>query len=360
MRGKLLTVHCLLITFLLLSCTPTPEPSLETALLVYRFEPSAFVEYSADLQPVREIPFSIPPSCGLHNTYSAPVGKFLAVELNCPGGQTVLFLDASSTLSASSASVTQLVTDLDSHFLAWTGDGKAAYLKIDSLGSPEIIRVYTDGARDPLAINEFTYDLSAQPDSYDFTFTFSRGMGYGSEIYLAKHDGRITQLLYKDQYNYLSYARWSSNGQKIAFIKTPDTSVPFTVGELWVMDADGSSSHKLTDVDAGHGFAANWSPDGKRIAFVMRENPEDESANQNGSALISNIYMIEVESGKIDQLTKFENARVETPHWSSDGNTLAFAVVINGRMEVHIADTATGEIQSLITGSACCPAWMRK
>ena len=360
MRGKLLTVHCLLITFLLLSCTPTPEPPLETALLVYRFEPSAFVEYSVDFQPIKEIPFSIPPSCGFNNAYSAPVGKFLAVELNCPGGQAVLFLDASSTLSAISASVAQPVTDSDSHFLAWTSDGKAAYLKIDSLGSPQIIRVYTDGARDILAVNEFTYDLSATPDSYDFTFTFSRGMGYGSEMYLAKHDGRITQLLYKDQYNYLSYARWSSNGQKIAFIKTPDSQTPFTVGELWVMDADGSNPRKLADVDSGHGFAANWSPDGKRIAYVVRENPEDESADQNGSALISNIYIVEVESGKLTQVTYFTEGHVETPFWSPDGNTLAFAVVINGRMEVQIADMATGEIRSLITESTCCPAWMRK
>jgi tricorn protease-like protein len=304
----------------------------------------------------------------LDDTYPAPVGKFLAIELNCPSGQTVLFLDASSSLSASTASVTQPVTDSDSHFLAWTSDGKAAYLKVDTLGKPQVIRAYTDGARDPLAINEFTYDLSAQPDSRDFTFTFSRGLGYGSELYLAKHDGRITQLLYADQYNYLSFARFSPDGKQIAFIKTPDSQTPFTVGELWVMNADGSNPRKLADADAGHGFAANWSPDGKRIAFVVRENPEDETADQNSNALIGTIYTIEVESaalssskgGRLTQVTHFTEGYAETPLWSPDGNSLAFTVVINGRMEVQIADAATGEIRSLITGSTCCPAWMRK
>ena len=340
--------------FLLSSCTPTPQAPLTTSLLVYRYEPSAFIELSEDFQPVKEIPFSIPVSCGLFNTYPAPTGKFLLIELSCPNGQTVLFLNTES------GSATQPVTDTDAHFLAWTSNGKAAYLKVDSLGSPEIIRFYTDGARDPLAINEVTYDLSAQPDSYDFTFTFSQGLGFGSELYLAKHDGRITQLLYTDQYNYLSYARFSPDGKQIVFIKTPDTPTPFTVGELWVMNADGTDPHQLADVDAGHGFAANWSADGKLIAFVVRENPEDESADQNSDALISNIYVMDVETGTSRQITTLTKGHAETPSWSPDGNTLAFTVVINGRMEVQIANAVTGEIQSLITGSTCCPAWMRK
>lgn len=341
--------------FLLLSsCTPTPPAPLATSLFIYRFDPPSFIEFSVDFRPIREIPFSIPPDCGLDDAYSAPIGKFLAVELHCPGGQTVLFLDAET------GSVTQPVTDTDSHFLAWTSDGEAAYLKVDSLGSPEILRVLTDGAWDPLAVHEFTYDLSAQPASRDFTFTFSRGLGYGSEMYLARHDGRLTQLLYADPYNYLSFARFSPDGSRIAFIKTPDSQTPFTVGELWVIHADGSNARNLADADAGHGFAENWSPDGTHIAFVKRENPEDESADQNSEALISNIYVVDAESGKWTQVTHFTTGRAETPHWSPDGNTLTFAVVINGRMEVQIADMATGEIRSLLTESACCPAWMRK
>jgi Tol biopolymer transport system component len=299
MRGKLITAYCsLFVSFLfLLSCSSTPTPALQISFFIYRFDPPAFMEFSQDFQPINEIHFSIPPNCGLFNTYPSPGGPFIAIELSCPNGQAVLFLDTDS------GSVTQPVTDDDSHFLAWTSDGKAAYLKVDSLGSPEIIRGYTDGATNPLAINEFTYDLAAKPDSRDFTFTFSRGLGYGSEMYFARHDGRITQLLYADQYNYLSFARWSPDARQIAFIKTPDSQAPFTVGEMWVMDADGSNARKLADADSGHGYAANWSPDGKRIAFVIRENPEDQNANQLSDALISNIHVVDVESGALTQVT---------------------------------------------------------
>jgi Tol biopolymer transport system component len=76
--------------------------------------------------------------------------------------------------------------------------------------------------------------------------------------------------------------------------------------------------------------------------------------------LISNVYVVDVESGKVKQVTSFDNARVETPFWSPDGNTLAFTVVSNGRMQVQIADLLTEEIRALLTESTCCPAWLRK
>ncbi len=84
---------------------------------------------------VKEIPFSIPVNCGLLNTFPAPIGEYLLIELNCPNGQTILFLDTNT------ASTIQPITDTDSHFLAWTPEGKAAYLKVDSLGNPHIARV---------------------------------------------------------------------------------------------------------------------------------------------------------------------------------------------------------------------------
>lgn len=297
----------------------------------------------------------MPPNCGLFDTFPAPIGQFIVIELSCPNGQTVLFLDTHAD------AISQPFPSTDSHFLAWQSDGLAAYLKLDSFTNPHIVRAFVSGAQDILSISEFTYDLAARPDSGDFTFTFSRGLGYGSELYFAKDDKRAAQLLYSDPFNYLSFARFSRNGEQIAFIKIPDSQTPFTVGELWVMDADGSNARKLAEADAGHGYAADWSADGTKIAFVVRENPEDEGADRSSEALISNVYIVEVGSGDMTQVTYFEAGRVETPHWSPDGNTLAFnAVVADGRMTVFLADLASGEFQPVIDESACCPAWMRK
>jgi len=362
MSGKLITAYCLLISsfLFLLSCSSTPVPP-QTSLLIYRFNPPAFIEYSTELKLIKEIPFSVPPNCGLNNTFPAPIGKYLLIELNCPNGQTVLFLDVDS------GSTAQPVTDTDAHFLAWTSDGKAAYLKVDTAGNTHFVWAYPNEKTEFVPIAAYTYDLAPNPNSNDFTFTFSRGLGQGSELWLATNNVKVVKQLYADSYNYISFARYLPDGKQIAFIKIPDTQTPFTVGELWLMNSDGSNPHKLADADAGHGYAANWSPDGKRIAFVMRENPQDEKASQSSEALISNIYVIDLASGKLNQITHLDHGRVETPFWSPDGNTLAFNAVINGRMNVSIADVdfgssnpISGEIKPLETESACCPAWMRK
>jgi dipeptidyl aminopeptidase/acylaminoacyl peptidase len=339
----------------LLSCTPqTPQAPLQASFYAYRFDPPAFMEFSIDFQPVREIPFSLPPNCGLFNTFPAPLGAFMAIELSCPNGQTVLFLDTNT------AAVTQPISDSDSHFLAWMLDGSAAYLKVDSLGSPRVLRVSPDGAQEVLPITEFTYDLVASVTTGEFIFTFSRGLGQGSELWLARGEGKTAEPLYADASHYISFARFSPDGSQIAFIKIPDTQTPFTVGELWVMDSDGANPRKLADADAGHGYAANWSPDGRQIAFVRRENPDEERADQSSEALLGNIYIVEVQTGTLTQITHFEVGRTETPFWSPDGNTLAFHVVINDRMEVHLADVITGEIRLLTPESTCCPAWLQK
>ena len=354
MRG-FASFFSLLTSFLLLSCTSqTPQPPLQTLFYIYRFDLSVFVEFSEDFQVTREIPFSIPPNCGLFNIFFSTPGKFLAIELSCPNGQTVLFLDTSNS------SVHQPVPDSDSHFLAWTSTGDAAYLKVDSLGSPRVIRASPDGAQISVPVTEFTYDLASSANQGEFTFTFSRGMGQGSELWLAKRDGKQAELLYADPFHYLSFARYSPDGNQLAFIKIPDTQTPFTVGELWVMNSDGSNPRKLAEADAGHGYAANWSPDGTRIAFVRRENPNDQRADQSSEALLSNIYIVDVQGGSIIQITHLEDGRAETPFWSPDGNTLAFNVVINDRMQVHLVDVISGELRPLIPESTCCPAWLRK
>jgi dipeptidyl aminopeptidase/acylaminoacyl peptidase len=351
MAQKLLrAAFCLL----LLSCTPQAQPPTQTSLFVYRLDPPAFIEFSSEFQPGKEIAFSVPPNCSLLDVFPAPVGKYLLVELNCPNGQTVLFLDSES------GSVTQPVSGTDSHFMAWANDGRFAYLKVDSLGNTHIARVNAQGQNSFLPVTAFTYDLSTDPHARDFTFTFSRGMGQGSELWLAKRDGRVVEQLYADPLNYISFARYSPDGKQIAFIKIPDSQIPFTVGELWVMDADGSQPRKLADADAGHGYAANWSLDGKWIAFVKRENVQDQGANQSTESLTSNIYLVNIQSGELKQITSFADGRAETPHWSPDGNTLAFNTVLDGRMEVQIADITSGEIRSLTSEPACCPAWMRK
>ena len=329
------------------------EPA--AALYVFRLQPPAVVELAAVNQVVKEIPISVPGGCGVDNLFAPPQGTVLAIELNCSFGQAVVWLNTAS------GELTQPVTDSDSHFMAWTPDGAAAYLKVDSVNRPHIIKAPIVGKPENVPITELTYDISPKPDSKsDFLFSFSRGMGLGSEMWLARFDGKVVEQVIADSHSYLSFARWSPDGSRIAFIKIPDSEVPFTVGELWVMQVDGSHARKLSDADAGHGFAEAWSPDGSRIAFVVRENAKDAQADQNADALRSNISVVNLKDGSQAPLTSFPSARVEAPAWSPDGNMLTFTVVLNDRMNVYLANAATGEARQALATPACCAVWMRK
>ena len=57
-------------------------------------------------------------------------------------------------------------------------------------------------------------------------------------------------------------AQFSPDGKKIAF-----TSNRSGNDEIWVCDSDGSNAQQLTSLGTGNCGGPRWSPDGERIAF---------------------------------------------------------------------------------------------
>lgn len=354
LTDRMSRVAALWLLLVSIACSASPHKPSKSVLYVFRPNSPAVVEVSKGNQTLYEIPLSLPVGCGLANIYPAPHGALLAIELGCSFGQAVAWLNTDTGV------VKQAVPDSDSHFLAWAPDGEALYLKVATINQPRIVRVHSDNSRENIPITELTYDLSPLSNGRDFIFSFSRGMGLGSEMYFAQDSGSVVKQLIADPGFYLSLARWSPDEKNIAFIKIPDSQTPFTVGALWVMSANGSGARKLADTDAGHGFSPAWSPDGIQLAFVKRENPNDAEADQSADALISNIYLVNAQTGSTLPLTKFSGARVGSPLWSPDGNQIAFTVVMNDKMSVMLVDPASGETRQVLTGSACCPAWLQK
>ena len=354
---RLRTTHYALFILLLSACTSpsTPIPlSSESSLFAFNLSSYSLTEFDSNFGIVNEIPVNLP--CPLTSTHASPRGRYLALELECNNGPLVLVVDVTN----GAASIPYPAAD--SHFLAWDFD-HGLYLRVDALGNTRLVRVRPDGIAEQFNLSAQTYDMDFAPDGQSLTYSFTRGLGLGSESWGATLSASRTWQIHFEKDSIITFARWSPDGSHIAFIALPDSATPFPVGELWLMDTDGKNARPLADADSGHGYAPAWSPDSTRIAFVGRENPNDPRADQAADALVSNIYIVDVATGQTSRVTRFEGALVESPVWSADGHYLAFLVVhaLDDKMTMWIADLVSGQVTALATGDPlCCPAWMRK
>lgn len=97
---------------------------------------------------------------------------------------------------------------------------------------------------------------------------------------------------------------------RVAYL-APATGTPFNI---WIADpGDPASARQLTDSPSGI-FDFGVSPDGAKIAFSER-NLETNT---------SDIKLLDLETGAIEQLTNCEDADCKTPTWRPDGQIIAY------------------------------------
>ena len=88
------------------------------------------------------------------------------------------------------------------------------------------------------------------------------------QVYLMNRDGTNVQRLTNGTDE--TPGGWSPDGAKLAFTGTVDGK-----RAVFVVDADGSNRHQLTE-SAADSRGGTWSPDGKRIAFTSHRDGNDE------------------------------------------------------------------------------------
>ncbi|MEW5827413.1 MAG: DPP IV N-terminal domain-containing protein [Chloroflexota bacterium] len=346
---------CLFLLTFTASCSSQPLPPAQAGLYALRLDVPALVRLDPGSGAVLA-ESALDPSAGCvpWSLDPAPGGPYAALELACPGGPLVLLLDLAN------GETRPLVETEDSRFLAWAAEGDSLYLRLDSLGTPRIVRAGVNGSLRELPIPGLTYQLSVSPDGKTIAYAFTEGIGYGSQLWLADADGQDPRRLLSEPAGIITFASWSPDGQRLAYILMPDSQVPFPNGELWLVNAGDGETRFVAAADAGHGYAFAWSPDGERIAFVGRDNPDDPQVSQSASALRSNIYLAGLD-GTVEPITRFEAARVEAPRWSLEGNRLVFrAVSSDGTIHLWVHDLGRGEAVRLTDYPSCCPAWVGK
>jgi len=120
----------------------------------------------------------------------------------------------------------------------------------------------------------------------------------------------------------VSTPAWSPDGRTIVFVSGRDGN-----GEVYAMDADGSSPRNLTQ-DPAQDVHPAWSPDGRRIAFVSSRSPSSRCKPGPGPCWDpfnrqSEIYVMNADGSRKRNLTP-DRGFDDNPTWSPDGRRIAF------------------------------------
>lgn len=360
-------LHALLSLFLLTtfvsacSSTPPEQAPYQPGFFYLSLDakPTLIISRDPNTEPRKNIPLDPPTDCTFFALHPAPLGRWIAVEWECSFGPTVELFD-----SAAGASHFVLSDPtIDSRFLAWQPNGLWLYLKIGTLSVPQTLKVNAaTGKATDLQISPFAYDLTDSPDGKRVLYSLTKGIGFGSETWVAGPEGQNPSQLVVDATNITAFAQYSPGGSQIAYILFPDSQTTSRAGELWVMDKDGFVKRKLADAaDAGQGFSPTWSPDGTKIAFVGREQPANPA--------LLNISIYDLNTA---QLTSVKISPTTQPVWSPDGTQIIFGSresigtgdgtptpAVGDTMNVWLYEINSGQAKLLVSGHACCAGWIR-
>jgi TolB protein len=216
----------------------------------------------------------------------------------------------------------------------WSPDGKRIAFVSGRKGHGHIYVMNADGTGTRRVTDSKMDDSHPTWSPDGKTLAFSRE---GAIFRQAVAGGPVTRVL-KNAPGAAADPAWSPDGKHIAY----DYRRPgFSIREVYVMNADGSNAHRLTNLRWVSGYPA-WSADGKTIAFM---------STAGGDHAHNEIWTIPAAGGKPTQVTTSTTDAIQ-PAWAPDGS-LGFSV--DGAIWVK----RNGKITRLTEGkeNESAPAW---
>jgi TolB protein len=132
-------------------------------------------------------------------------------------------------------------------------------------------------------------------------------------------------------------SRWSPDGKKIAFASSfRDVNGHDLKGEIYVMNADGTNTTRLTN-NIDFDRSPSWSPDGEKIAFTSDRDGNTE------------IYVMNATDGSGQTNISNSPAREYYPSWSPDGEKIAFTSDRDGNTEIYVMNATDGTNTTRLT-----------
>jgi acylaminoacyl-peptidase len=175
-------------------------------------------------------------------------------------------------------------------------------------------------------------------------------------LFVANLDSGISKQLTEGEFDITS-ADWSPNGKDIAFVANMTEEQDYTlIKDVWVISSTGGKPKKLTD-GKWHLDSVSWSPDGKQIAFLGREIPSEAFIVQKNPK----IWVLPSKGGvPVNVTDSFDQWIVpfhscipgwsEPPVWSNDSSSLYFKANEEGALHVYKVGVKDHKVQRVTDG----------
>lgn len=189
---------------------------------------------------------------------------------------------------------------------AWSPDGRLIAFSSHRDGNSHIFVMRADGTGTRRVTNEAFEDdhPSWSPDGKRIVF------GREGALFVVPAGGGKASRVGKGLGNAADPA-WSPDGKTIAY----DYRLPgFSIREIWLMDADGTQTRKLTNLKATSGLPA-WSPDSSEITF---------ESDAPGGGRPANVYVIKTDGTGVRRISSSPIDEIQ-PTWTPDGTTVTFS-----------------------------------
>lgn len=182
------------------------------------------------------------------------------------------------------------------------------------------------------------------PDGKRLAFTSDRGGG--DNIWIMNVDGSDKRQVTKEDFRLLNQPTWSPDGQFIAAKKHFTTGRSLGTGEVWLYHVSGGAGVPLVkkpnerhQKELGE---PTYAPDGKSILYTrnITPGPTFEYAQDSNTDLF-NIERYDIETGEVSTVASGPGGSVR-PTPSPDGKRIAFVRRENTRSKLYVKDLASG------------------
>ncbi|HZH92111.1 MAG TPA: S9 family peptidase [Pyrinomonadaceae bacterium] len=150
-----------------------------------------------------------------------------------------------------------------------------------------------------------------------------------------------------------SAPQWSPDSRRIAFLANrdaprPDAPSSAPRNQIWIIPVAGGEAERLTEEEAGVA-QFRWSPDGRRIAYVVRDTPQDKAERDkrrkdkfdaivvDSGFIYSHLWTINLDTKEKRRVTE-GSFTVSDPQWSPDAAWVAYTMSKGGSQESSFTD----------------------